>query len=119
MVATLAGLAFFTVANARLLPDHLFQVQLIALLVLLVLISILVNLFWKISVHMLSWGAVVTFAAHQGLTTGDWRFFLVGIVISAIVAWARHHIGSHDWAQVIVGWLTGIAAALLIVLAFP
>jgi hypothetical protein len=119
MVSTLIGLAFFAVANGALLPERLFQGKLMAVLILLVFISILVNLFWKISVHLLSWGAVVTFVAVHGTTTGNWWEFIVALLISGVVAWARIHVGSHDRAQVIVGWCAGIAAAGLIVIAFP
>ena len=76
MVASLIGLAFFAVANGGLLPERLFQGKLMAVLILLVFISILVNLFWKISVHMLSWGAVVTFLAQLGWITGNWWPFV-------------------------------------------
>lgn len=119
MVATLIGLAFFAVANGGLLPERLFQGEMMAVLILLVFISILVNLFWKISVHMLSWGAVVTFAFVHMLTSGNAWGFVAAVLISVVVAWARIHVGSHDRAQVIVGWLAGIAAAVLIVMAFP
>lgn len=119
MVATLIGLAFFAVANGGLLPERLFQGELMAVLILLVFISILVNLFWKISVHMLSWGAAVAFAAAYVLQGGSPLLLLTCLLISAAVAWARIHVGSHDRAQVIVGWAAGIAAATLIVMAFP
>jgi hypothetical protein len=119
MVATLIGLAFFAVANGGLLPERLFQGKLLAVMILLVFISILVNLFWKISVHMLSWGAAVAFTGYFAWTSDEWLLLILCLAISGIVAWARHHVGSHDWAQIIVGWLSGIAAATLIVAAFP
>jgi hypothetical protein len=119
MISSLIGLAFFAVANGALLPERLFQGKLIAVLILLVFISILVNFFWKISVHMLSFGAVVTFVGVHASETGCWWALMVALLISGLVAWARIHVGSHDRAQVIVGWLSGIAAAALITLAFP
>lgn len=119
MVAALIGLAIFAVANGGLLPERLFQGELMAVMILLVFISILVNLFWKISVHMLSWGAVAVFTFHFGYGNGLWWAFGAGLAISAVVAWARMRVRSHDWAQVVVGFGAGIAAAVLIVLAFP
>ncbi len=119
MVATLIGLAIFALANWAFLPERLFQGKLMALLTLLVLISIVVNRYWKISVHMLSWGAVVAIMLPPACAGGSWLPFIAGLLISGIVAWARIHVGSHDRAQVIVGWLAGIATAGFVVWAFP
>lgn len=119
MVATLIGLAFFAVANGGLLPERLFQGQLMATLILLVFISILVNLFWKISVHLISWGAVTSFCCWNAMQGGSWVIFAVTIPLALLIAWARIRVGSHDKAQVIVGWFSGIVAAAGIVLAFP
>ena len=119
LVGMLLGLAFFAVANGGFLPDNLFQGELMAIGILLVFISLLVTLFWKISIHMIGWGAVAGFAFVAGISTQAWLLLGIGIPISVAVAWARMRLGSHDIAQILVGFGTGLVAALIIAFAFP
>lgn len=119
LVSGLIGMAFFAVANGALLPDSLFQGELMSILILLLFISIIVTLFWKISIHMLSWGAVNAFTFAYALHGGSWLFFTLTLILSLCVAWARMRVKSHDWLQIVVGWAAGVAAAVVIVVAFP
>lgn len=119
LVGMLIGLAFFAVANGGFLPDRLFQGELMAVCILLVFIGLLVTLFWKISLHMVGWGAVVGFAIAALFQLGTWPLLAASVPISVAVAWARVRLGSHDMPQIIVGFLTGVVAAILIAVAFP
>lgn len=115
LIAGLIGMAFFAVANGGLLPERLFQGELMAVTILLLFIGIIVTLFWKISLHLLSWGAVNVFIFQ----TGNWPLVATVVVLTMLVAWARLRVKSHDWKQVVVGCAAGIAAGVIIVLAFP
>jgi hypothetical protein len=119
LVASLLGLAFFAVANGGLLDERLFQGELMAICILLVFISLIVTLFWKISIHLIAWGSVGVFTSLYAITTGQWWVLGVVVPITAATAWARYYLKSHDWKQLVVGYLAGICAAVLIVLAFP
>jgi hypothetical protein len=119
LTAGLIGAAFFAVANGGLLPASVFQGELMAILILLLFISILVTLFWKISIHMLGWGAVNTFCLIQTLQTGNWLFLALILALTVLIAWARMRVKSHDWLQIVVGWGSGVAAAGVIVVSFP
>lgn len=115
LIAGLIGMAFFAVANGGLLPERLFQGELMAITILLLFIGIIVTLFWKISLHLLSWGAVNVFIFQ----TANWGLFVLVMGLSLAVAWARLRVKSHDVAQVLVGWAAGVASGVVIVLAFP
>lgn len=119
LISGLIGMAFFAVANGAILPDALFQGELMSILILLLFISIIVTLFWKISIHMLSWGAVNAFTFAYALQGGSWLIFALTLLLSLGVAWARMRVKSHDWLQIVVGWGAGVAAAVVIVMAFP
>lgn len=119
LVAGLIGMAFFAVANGALLPERLFQGELMAIMILLLFVSILVTLFWKISIHMLSWGAVNGFAAANAIAIQNGALLALTLALTLIVAWARLRVKSHDWLQIVVGWVSGVAAAVVIVVAFP
>ncbi|MFN8397950.1 MAG: hypothetical protein U0176_25260, partial [Bacteroidia bacterium] len=77
LIAGLIGMAFFAVANGGLLPERLFQGELMAITILLLFIGIIVTLFWKISLHLLSWGAVNVFIFQ----TGNWGLFAAILVV--------------------------------------
>lgn len=115
LIAGLIGMAFFAVANGGLLPDRLFQGELMAITILLLFIGIIVTLFWKMSLHLLSWGSVNVFIFQAG----NWLLVAMVVVLTMLVAWARLRVKSHDWKQVVVGWAAGIAAGVIIGLAFP
>lgn len=115
LAAGLIGMAFFAVANGALLPDRLFQGELMAILTLLLIISILVTFFWKISIHLLSWGAVDVFT----LDAQQWPLFILTLLLTLLVAWARMRVRSHDLLQITVGWGAGAAAAGVVLLTFP
>lgn len=119
LVAMLIGLAFFAVANGGFLPDNLFQGELMAVSLILVFFGLLVTLFWKISLHMVGWGAVLGFGIAEIHFSGSVWLSLAAIAVSIIVAWARIKLGSHDWLQIFVGFAMGLLFAMLIAIAFP
>lgn len=82
--------------------------------VISVAIALLVNLRWKISIHMLGMGGLVgTFiglSVRYQVTT--LHLVVVLILISGLVAYARLRLDAHTPAQVYAGFLTGIALLL-------
>lgn len=76
---------------------------------LLVLVAAIVNLFWKISIHAMSLGAMavfIIFLTSVHFINTNWPAYLV-VLISGLVGWARLTLKTHSPAQVYVGYLTG------------
>lgn len=115
LLAGLLGMAAFAVVHATLLPDRFAQGEMVATTILLLSIGVAVTLFWKISLHMMSWGAVNVFVFQMG----DWASLGGVMALTLAVAWARMRVKSHDPVQVMAGWATGIVAALVVTTAFP
>lgn len=64
--------------------------------------------FWKISSHMMTYTAICVF-----LTVIDFRFSF-SFVLLPLVAWSRLKLKRHTVLQVIVGFIVGLIAPLLI-----
>lgn len=73
-------------------------------------LSVVITLFWKISMHMIAiggvTGALLAIALRYNLDLMFWLFLL--IVASGITASARLHQGAHNPAQVYIGYLLGL-----------
>ena len=85
---------------------------------LLVIISLLINYFWKISLHMVAmgglFGALLGMALRFGFEIRDFLYLI--ILISGIVAFARLKREAHSHAEVYGGFVvgTGVMMALFI-----
>jgi hypothetical protein len=75
-----------------------------------------INIFWKISVHMASMGALLGLLVIANFTTNiDLRLMIAGIVlISGIVASARLFANAHNIPQIISGFALGLAWMLMV-----
>lgn len=80
----------------------------------LIAVSLLVNLFWKISIHLVGVGATGCFFICNSLIykgIHSWDVFLLtiitGFVISLAVALARYKLQAHNPLQLIAGWIVG------------
>jgi len=94
-----------------------FTIQLLILgSCLAVFITMAVNLFWKISAHMVGIGGAA--GAILGVSFRlmiDLHFvFCLIILISGLVAFARMQLGAHSQGQVYVGFLAGFMSELLV-----
>mgnify|MGYP005833832945 CR=1 FL=1 len=81
--------------------------------IVLVLVTIAITFFWKISQHVMGIASVATMLA---LLLGPFvaPFFL----LVPVVAWARVAVGAHTWAQTVVGGLIGLGVPLLVFASF-
>lgn len=91
----------------------LYNFYLICNLVLCVIVF-WINLYWKISMHGIGWGAFV--ALLLMMTSVSSRlflpYFLSSILLSGIVGSARLYLKSHNESQVYVGFIVGFAVVL-------
>ncbi len=74
----------------------------------IVVICMLVNFVWKISVHSASIATLATICAKVSLPLGVF-FWLVALA----VGWARIRTGNHTLLQVIAGWAVAVAGVVL------
>jgi hypothetical protein len=86
----------------------------------IIVVVMLVSLFWKISLHMTGIGGITGLIIILSyLYRADIIFLLCAtILISGIIASARLAIGSHNFLQIIVGYLLGLVGVLGLMLQF-
>ena len=102
---------FFNGVNALIL----YNFYLISNLVLCVVVF-WINIYWKISFHGIGWGAFTCMLFIMSTIASPlyFNYFLVSIMISGIVGWARLKLKSHSESQLYVGFTVGFLIPLLI-----
>ncbi len=97
------------------IPLLLYNFYLITNLVLCVVVF-WINLYWKISFHGVGWGAFVgmLFVMTTISSVIYLPYFIVSILMSGIVGWARLKLKSHSESQVYSGFTVGFVLLLLI-----
>jgi membrane-associated phospholipid phosphatase len=81
----------------------------------LVFLALIINLFWKISVHSIAMGAMSVFILYMTAVqfiSESWPAYLV-IILSGLVGFSRLKLKSHTAAQVYTGYLGGAAITYL------
>lgn len=80
------------------------------------LIGLLVNLFYKISLHTLGWGAMASSFAGLMTETGfNMIIIIIGVIaIAGVVGYARLKEKAHSAVQVYSGFLLGFLSILLL-----
>jgi hypothetical protein len=80
------------------------------------LAGLLINLFYKISLHTLGWGAIA--AAFTGVSfklgVPLLAFIVVAVLLSGLAGYARLKQNAHNPAQVYLGYVAGISVIILI-----
>jgi membrane-associated phospholipid phosphatase len=101
IVSVVVGVAVLNLFGAPRMLIALIEAMLVGLVV-----SLAVTLFWKISIHVaVVSGSVVVLALVFGPVA------LIAIPIVAAVAWARVQVGDHTSLQVVVGAAVGALVA--------
>lgn len=104
----------YTLFKTLMLPE-LFQLLILGA-TFMILLSMMVTFFWKISLHMLSVGGIIGFFLALGFR---YQIVFIQIVIPLIfiagwVGYARLKLEAHTRMQVYAGFATGLAAMFLI-----
>lgn len=75
------------------------------------IVALVVNLKWKISLHMIGAGGLCGGIAANMYVTGDgpMKVLALVVIVSGAIASARHYLGSHSFGQLFVGYLSGFA----------
>lgn len=83
---------------------------------LALLAGLLINLFYKISLHTLGWGALTAtltaLSIHLGITLLP--FILISILLSGLAGYARLMQNAHNQTQVYLGYIAGVLIIVLI-----
>jgi hypothetical protein len=87
---------------------------------LLALMTLLINIFWKISAHTIAMGgALGVLISLQSVLLIDLLWLIaVTILISGAVGFARLRAGAHTQAQIYTGYIVGFLTTLLLILYF-
>ena len=87
---------------------------------ILSVLTLLINLFWKISAHTVAMGGVIgILIALQSVLLIDLLWLLVIVLmIGGLVGFARLRVGSHTQAQVYAGYVLGFLTSYLLILYY-
>jgi len=87
---------------------------------LAVLASLIISVWWKVSIHMIGIGGVVglTFALTFSAYFCVFPYLILSILLAGVVAWARLHLNTHSPAQVYTGFGIGVLLVSLSILIF-
>ena len=87
---------------------------------ILAVLTLMINIFWKISAHTVSMGGVLgILVGLQSVLLIDITWLIViTILISGIVGFARLRTGSHSQAQIYTGYFIGFLGTFLLILYY-
>ncbi len=108
----LCGVAILRVPFAGMLGRFMFAAAACAL------VGMLVTFFWKISLHLLAAGAVLSFILIVNIASGGGLFgvLCVAILCAGALASARLQLGYHTPMQVLAGFVAGLGVGAAVVL---
>ena len=112
----LVGMTCFFVHTHVELPFPM--VRLTEGMLIMLIMSTIITPMWKISLHGMGVGALLTFVTITGfMSRSDFsNAACVAFAIAGIVGWARLYLGSHTPLQLLVGQLAGMLAMVIAIL---
>jgi len=113
LFTAVSGYGLIYIMRQSGLPGY-FQYVLYCMLVALVT-GLLVNLFYKISLHTLSWGAATAALTGLSLNLGLVMPATIAgaMMLSGLVGFARLKLNAHNSAQVYLGFAAGVAVVTI------
>lgn len=85
---------------------------------LLIITTLIINLFWKISIHMIAIGGLLgTLLGISFMFNMNIPFLILLVILcSGLIGFARLKLNSHSPPQIYAGFLTGVSIMLLLFL---
>jgi hypothetical protein len=82
-----------------------------------IILNYIINLKWKISLHLTGIGGIIGLIAVMRLLqfTPPLYFPIMAIVAGGILFWARMELSTHSWKQVLAGLATGAGTVSVVV----
>lgn len=112
----ITSLAFyFTYFTISRLPFPAFMNKFFLYSSIIVIITLLITLKWKISTHLIGLGSFTGFVLYTGIKFGIdiSNFLILVLLISGFTASARLYLKAHSNGQVYSGFLTGFFAVII------
>jgi hypothetical protein len=87
---------------------------------ILAVITLLINIYWKISAHTVSMGGIIgILIALQTVLLIDILWLIaISLLLAGLVGYARLKAGTHTQAQVYLGYILGYLVSFLLILYF-
>ena len=83
-----------------------------------IIATLIISLFWKISIHMIGIGGIVGISILMMKMNMQWDNYLYSsILIAGLLAYARLRLEAHTFMQVLVGFLIGVLSEAIFLLA--
>jgi hypothetical protein len=114
LIASISYMGLLYFIKLTVIPPILLYVLYSATFALMA--GLLINLVYKISLHTLGWGALVTTIAFISIRLGIplLPFILIAIFLSGIAGYARLKQNAHNPAQIYLGYIAGVCVVILI-----
>lgn len=75
---------------------------------------LIINLFIRISIHVTSWSVFISLTAIFTMYNNDMTvWFVVVVMITGVVAWARRILLAHSHTEIIAGYIVGLSLPFL------
>ncbi len=109
--------AYYLLKNVQISP--IFHYFIFGAIVISIL-ALLINFFWKISIHMISIGGLVGMLLGLSFTgiIGEPIFLILSILMAGFIGFARLQLKAHTPAQVYSGFLLGVFGMIYLALYF-
>ncbi|MFH1159488.1 MAG: hypothetical protein V1733_00880 [bacterium] len=116
-IAIFYTLTFYLLKNLFL--PQFFQIFILGATVTAI-ISLIINLFYRISLHMIAWGGVSGICLGILFLSGEEGFvpLILSILLSGIAGTARMKVNAHQPLEIYSGWLAGVSVMSLSCLLF-
>ncbi|MFZ9847140.1 MAG: hypothetical protein ACO3EE_03175 [Flavobacteriales bacterium] len=82
-----------------------------------IIATLIISLFWKISIHMIGIGGLVGINILMMKLNMEWDYyFYASILLAGLLAYARLKLEAHTFAQVLAGFIIGILSEAIFLL---
>lgn len=111
---------YFTYFVIKQLPVPLYLTKFFFASTILVILSLVITFWWKISNHMIGIGGLTGFILITGFsyTLDTHLFFSIAIIISGLVAFARLQLKAHNNLQLYSGYFLGFLTMFLFMILY-
>jgi hypothetical protein len=83
-----------------------------------IIATLIISLFWKISIHMIGIGGMVGINILMMKLNMEWdNYFYASILLAGLLGYARLKLEAHTFAQVLAGFIIGILSEAIFLLA--
>jgi hypothetical protein len=83
-----------------------------------IVVTLIISMFWKISIHMIGIGGIVGINILMMKMNMQWdNYFYASLILAGLLGYARLKLEAHTFPQVAVGFLVGIMSEAIFLMA--